>query len=62
MRRPPLLLLLFLTGVLQAQNGNIRDALQVFRSPEDSTRTKVWWFHDDDMEDGCHKVFWYFFK
>lgn len=23
---------------------------------------KAWWFHDDDMEDGCHKVFWYFFK
>ena len=23
---------------------------------------KVWWFHDDDKEDGCHKVFWYFFK
>ena len=48
MRRPPvLLLLLFLTGVLQAQNGNIRDALQVFRTPEDSTRTKVWWFHGE---------------
>lgn len=23
---------------------------------------KLFWFHDDDMDDGCHKVFWYFFK
>lgn len=23
---------------------------------------KFFWFSDDDMEDGCHKVFWYFFK
>ena len=48
MRRPSLLLLLlFVTGVLQAQNGSIREALQVFRTPQDSTRTKVWWFHGE---------------
>ena len=21
---------------------------------------KHFWFHDDDMDDGCHKVYWYF--
>lgn len=23
---------------------------------------RYWWFHDDDFDDECHKVFWYFFK
>jgi hypothetical protein len=27
--------------------GGIRAALQAFRQPEDSTRTKVWWFHGE---------------
>lgn len=27
--------------------GGIREALAAFRSPEDGTRTKVWWFHGE---------------
>ena len=26
------------------------------------TAAKHFWFHDDDIGNGCHKVFWYFFK
>lgn len=33
-------------GMAQAQSGILR-AYQEFRSPEDSTRTKVWWFHGE---------------
>ena len=44
----PLLCCLLSGPVLGAQpSGGIREALAAFRSPEDSTRTKVWWFHGE---------------
>ena len=52
MRRYPVVvfLLLLCMGTLSAQRATpdgIRAALQTFRAPEDSTRTKVWWFHGE---------------
>ena len=44
------LLLSSSVGTLSAQSAapdGIRAALQTFRIPEDSTRTKVWWFHGE---------------
>ncbi len=29
------------------RSDGIREALEAFRHPEDSTRTKVWWFHGE---------------
>ena len=31
----------------QAQTPGIQTALDRFRSPDDATRTKVWWFHGE---------------
>ena len=36
-----------LLSAIPAGTGGIRQALQVFRTPQDSTRTKVWWFHGE---------------
>ena len=47
-RRTLVVAALLLTGTLAAQSsGGIREALAAFRAPEDSTRTKVWWFHGE---------------
>ena len=39
-------MLFCIADIAQAQTG-ILQAYQEFRSPEDSTRTKVWWFHGE---------------
>ena len=36
-----------LTAAAAQPSGGIREALAAFRAPEDSTRTKVWWFHGE---------------
>lgn len=44
---------LLLAGLLalglaaSAQDGGIRAALQAFRDPDNTARTKVWWFHGE---------------
>jgi len=45
-----------------AANAFIHDtAKSEVPRPELLKVARAWWFHDDDMEDGHHKVFWYFF-
>ena len=39
--------LLALGLAASAQDGGIRAALQAFRDPDNTARTKVWWFHGE---------------
>ena len=46
-----------------AANAMVHDTVTSgVQKPEIMKIAKHFWFHDDDMGDGCHKVFWYFFK
>lgn len=46
-----------------AANASIHDGIESGVLKSDILKlAKHFWFHDEDMEEGCHKVFWYFFK
>ena len=46
-----------------AANATTHDIAMTGLSKNDIMNVAKWfWFHDDDMEEGCHKVFWYFFR
>lgn len=46
-----------------AANATMHDIANTGLSKNDILNVaKYMWFHDDDSADGCHKIFWYFFK
>ena len=46
-----------------AANATMHDIANTGLSKNDILNVaKHFWFHDDDMDEGCHKIFWYFFK
>ena len=46
-----------------AANATMHDIANTGLSKSDILNVaKHMWFHDDDSEEGCHKIFWYFFK
>jgi hypothetical protein len=44
-----------------AANAFMHDSVESGVAKNDILRiAKHWWFHDADMDEGCHKVYWYF--
>jgi hypothetical protein len=44
-----------------AANAFAHDLANTGRTNADiMVMAKHFWFHDDDMDEGCHKVYWYF--